>query len=297
MENQSPFFISVVVVNFNSLALLRRCLSPLVAQTYSHFEIVLVDNGSSDSSCEFVAQHFRSVRIVKSESNAGFAAGNNLGIRAARGDFIATLNTDTEVAPDYLEKLVCPMRDPSVGACAPLMLEMEQREIVDAAGLCIDRFGFAWNVGAGKRASEFAGVREIYGACAGAALYRRIMLEQMGGFDDDFFAFYEDADLAWRAHNVGWKTIFVPAARVYHQHGASFGKMAPQKTYLLARNRWWTTFKNYPLPQLAFYLPIIALLDAAALLQAARRGHLREAWRGRVDAARGSAAMLQKRES
>ena len=292
----SPFFISVVIVNYNGANFLERCLLSLAAQTFRAFEIILVDNASSDDSCAFVEKNFPRIKLIRSETNVGFAAGNNLGIRAARGNLIATLNTDTEVEKDYLEKLCAPIRDEKIGACAPLMLEMERRNVVDAAGIVVDAFGYAWNVGAGQSANEFVGTREIYGACAGAALYRKAMLDEIGLFDDDYFGFYEDADLAWRAHNAGWKTIFVPTARVAHTHGASFGKISPRKTYLLARNRWWTTFKNFPTPQFYFTLPILFLLDAFSLAQAATRGHFREAWRGRVDAWRGLKKMWARRE-
>ena len=301
-----PFFISVVIVNYNGAQFLERCLSSLAAQTYAPYEIILVDNASTDDSRALVEKNFPDVKLVSSETNVGFAAGNNLGLQNARGDLpdvyktrqqlIATLNTDTRVEPDYLAKLCEPMSDARVGACAPLMLEMARPEIVDAAGIRIDRFGFAWNVGAGERAENFGAAYEVYGACAGAALYRRAMLDQVGFFDDAYFGFYEDADLAWRAHNAGWKTIFVPRARVYHVHGASFGKMSPRKTYLLARNRWWTALKNYSLPAFWFFLPLILLLDMVSLGQAARRGHLHDAWRGRVDAWRARNAMWAKRQ-
>lgn len=299
-ENESPFFISVVIVNYNGAQWLERCLSSLLTQTLNTFEIILVDNASTDDSCARVEKNFPQVILVRSKMNVGFAAGNNLGIRAARGNLIATLNTDTRVEPDYLEKLVTPMQDPTIGACAPLMLEMEHPDIIDAAGLRVDAFGFAWNMDAGSPAppeDATLAARPVYGACAGAALYRRAMLNAVGSFDDTYFGFYEDADLAWRAHNAGWKTAFVPAARVYHQHGASFGRIAPRKTYLLARNRWWTMFKNYPMPQFLLALPVIMLLDGASLLQAALRGHFTQAWQGRGDAWRTRKQMWARRPS
>jgi GT2 family glycosyltransferase len=317
-KNGSPFFISVVIVNYNGTQWLEGCLSSLTAQTFKSFEIVLVDNASTDESCALVEKKFPHVSLVRSKMNVGFASGNNIGIRAARGNLIATLNTDTRVEPDYLEKLAAPMQNSNIGACAPLMLEMEHPDTIDAAGLRIDAFGFAWNIDAGQPLS-LRGARRcnhrmrqqqsptnsitradtdqqlVYGACAGAALYRRSMLDAIGMFDDAYFGFYEDADLAWRAHNVGWKTAYVPAARVYHQHGASFGRIAPRKTYLLARNRWWTMFKNYPMPQFALALPIILMLDSLSLLQAALRGHFSQAWQGRRDAWRTRKQMWAKR--
>lgn len=301
MAETSPFFVSVVIVNYNGARFLETCLAPLAAQTYAAYEIVVVDNASTDESCALVAEKFPRVKLICSETNVGFAAGNNLGLAHARGELIATLNTDTRVEPDYLEKLCAPMHVAQnaarVGACAPLMLEMERPQVVDAAGIRVDAFGFAWNLGAGKEANQFATTREVYGACAGAALYRRAMLDEIGFFDDAYFGFYEDADLAWRAHNAGWKTIFVPTARVYHAHGASFGKIAPYKTYLLARNRWWTTFKNFPTPQLYFALPFIFFLDAISLAQAASRGHFSQAWQGRRDAWRERKTMWAKRQA
>jgi GT2 family glycosyltransferase len=102
--------------------------------------------------------------------------------------------------------------------------------------------------------------------------------------------------LAWRARRAGWKTILVPQARVYHAHGSSFGKIAPYKTYLLARNRWWTMFKNYPLPQFALAFPIMLALDTGSLLRAAQRGHFRKAWQGRVDAWKSARIMWSKRQ-
>lgn len=296
MIHPSPFFVSVVIVNYNGAQFLERCLASLAAQTHRAFEIVIVDNASTDDSCALVEKNFPQVKLVQSSTNVGFAAGNNLGIRAARGNLIATLNTDTCVEHDYLEKLCAPMADDRVGTCAPLMLEMEHPDIVDAAGIRVDAFGYAWNIGAGQAARNFAVAGQVYGACAGAALYRRALLDEIGSFDDDYFGFYEDADLAWRAHRAGWQTAFVPDARVYHQHGASFGKISPRKTYLLARNRWWTTLKNFPTPQFYFVLPLLFLLDAGALLQAAARGHLRAAWQGRFDAWRGRKAMWAKRK-
>lgn len=293
----APFFISVVMVNYNGAQFLPQCLYSLAAQTFPQYEIIFVDNASSDDSCAFVEKNFSQVKLIRSETNVGFAAGNVLGLQHARGDGIATLNTDTRVESDYLEKLTAPFADVRVGAAAPLMLEMERPAIVDAAGIRVDRFGFAWNIGAGKPASQFATMGEVYGACAGAALYRRAMLDEIGFFDDAYFGFYEDADLAWRAHRAGWLTMFVPQARVFHMHGASFGKVSPRKTYLLARNRWWTTFKNYPRPQFYFALPVIFLLDAISFIQAARRGHFSQAWRGRMDAWRGRKIMWAKRRA
>jgi GT2 family glycosyltransferase len=296
-ENSSPFFISVIIVNYNGLPYLERLFASLAAQTCPTFEIIFVDNASTDGSAEWVASHYPQTRLIRSARNLGFAAGNNLGIRAAKGELIATLNTDTQVEPDYLEKLSVPMRDTQVGSCAPLMLQFARRERIDAAGIGIDRAGFAWNLEAGKNARVVMGAREIFGACAGAALYRRTMLDASGLFDEEYFAFYEDVDLAWRARRAGWKCVLVPEARVYHAHGGSFRAGSPQKLFLLARNRWWTVLKNYPMPTLLFFLPLMLVADFVALARALVVYHSLAPLRGRVAALVGITRAFDKRRA
>ncbi len=294
-ERDSPFFVSVVVVNYNGRAHLERCLPVLAAQTYRDLEVIVVDNASTDGSAEWVAAHFPRVCLVRAPTNLGFAGGNNLGIRAARGTFIATLNNDTEVEPDYVERFVAPMRDPNVGSCAALMLEFDRRERIDSAGIRIDRAGFAWNRLAGQPAESITRGQEVWGACAGAALYRRAMLDEIGLFDEGYFGFYEDVDLAWRARRAGWKCILVPSARVYHIHGGSFRRGSYYKMYLLARNRWWTILKNYPRPALFWNLPLIIGADILSLLVSLAQNRSPAPLRGRLDALRGMRTALAKR--
>ncbi len=290
-----PILISVVIVNYNGKHHLERCLPSLAAQTCSSFEVIVVDNASSDGSVEWLRAEHPKVRLFCSPKNIGFAAGNNLGIRAARGEWIATLNSDTEAEPDCLEQLVAPGRDPNVGSIAPLMLEFARRDYIDAAGIRIDRAAFAWNRLAGKHADEATEITEVWGACAGAGLYRRSMLDQIGLFDEDYFGFYEDVDLAWRAHRAGWKCVFAPTARVYHVHGGSFGRSSPSKLYLLARNRWWTLLKNYPMPGLVLNLPVILMMDLISLLISTVRNRSLAPLRGRIDALRSIRKAIDKR--
>lgn len=289
--------ISVVLVSYNSARWLAECLDALAAQTYPARELIVVDNASTDDSARLLAQQFPHLRLIVNRVNVGFAAGTNLGIRLAQGAAVATLNPDTRVEPDYLERLAAPLADPRVGASAPLMLSMENPGRVDAAGIRIDPLGFAWNRGAGQAARAFQTPGRVFGACGGAALYRRAMLDEVGLFDEDFFAFYEDADLAWRAHRAGWQTQFVPGARVYHAHGASFGRVSPRKTYLLSRNRWWTVMKNSDPGFFWAFMPARLAADLLALAKAAAQGQFAPAWTGRRDAWAGRAAMLARRQA
>ncbi|MGB8645912.1 MAG: glycosyltransferase family 2 protein [Anaerolineae bacterium] len=290
-----PLLISVIIVNYNGRHYLERCLPCLAAQTFPAYEVIVVDNASADGSVEWMAAQHPEVRVIPSATNLGFAEGNNLGIRAARGTWIAPLNNDTEIEPDYLERLADPMHDPTVGMVATLMLEFNRRDVIDSAGIRIDRAGFAWNRLAGERASQVTARQEVWGPCAGAALYRRAMLDQVGLFDGDYFGFYEDVDLAWRARRAGWRCLLVPEARVYHVHGGSFHHGSPQKLYLLARNRWWTVVKDYPMPGLLFNLPLILFLDLAALVRSLIKHRSLAPLRGRLAALRTLRSALAKR--
>ncbi len=292
---QSPSFVSVVIVNYNGCRYLERCLGALARQTRPVDEILVVDNASADSSAEWVTAHSPDVRLIMAERNLGFAAGNNLGIRTARGDWVATLNNDTEVEPDYIEKLVGAVEEQGFDMGAPLMLEFERRDRIDAAGIELDWAGFAWNCQKGQPANAAGETREVWGPCAGAALYRRSMLNRIGIFDEDFFAFYEDVDLAWRARRAGYRCLLVPQARVYHVHGGSFRHGSPQKLFLLARNRWWTLFKNYGRAGIAWRWPLLLAVDFLALVRALAMNQTTAPLRGRIAALQGAGRMMKKK--
>ncbi len=263
--------VSVIVLNWNGRRYLDGCLSSLRSQTFPDFEIILVDNGSTDGSVEWVEVHFPQVRIIRNAQNVGFAAGNNQAIRASRTGYIVTLNNDTRVEPDWLASLVAEAeRDPGVGMCASKMLFADRPDIINSTGISLDPVGIAWD----RRGGEADDGREtepvqVFGPCAGAALYRRSMLDQIGLFDEHFFAYLGDVDLAWRARLAGWRCLYVPHARVYHVHSATAVEGSPFKNRLLGRNKVWTIVKNYgPDGRLLAYLPLIVLYDLAAVLYA-----------------------------
>ena len=259
--------VSIVIVNWNGKGFLERCLRSLFGQTYGDFGVVLVDNGSTDGSVPFVREQFPQVHLIVNETNRGFAAANNQAIRATDSEFVVTLNNDTEVAPEWLGELVQAVEaDRKVGACASRMLFAHRPEMINSAGIALDRAGIAWDWRGGeaddREEQEPVGV---FGACAGAALYRRAMLEEIGLFDEDFFMYLEDVDLAWRAQWAGWRALSVPTARVLHYHSGTSGEGSPFKNRLLGRNKVWLIAKNYPWPQLLWYLPLILLYDLGSL--------------------------------
>ena len=260
--------VDVVIVNWNGRKYLAPCLDALAHQTFTDFQVWLVDNGSIDGSVDFLRTHYPDVQLICNPDNKGFAEANNQGIRAGDAKYVATLNNDTIANPDWLEALVRVLDDnPHAGMAASLMLFADRPEMINSAGIAIDRAGIAWDLLGGQPVSACqTQPTPVFGACAGAALYRRVMLDEIGLFDEDFFAYLEDVDLAWRAQWAGWQALFVPQARVLHHHSATGGEGSPFKNRLLGRNKVWLIAKNYPTPQLWLYLPLIAAYDFAAVL-------------------------------
>ncbi|MGH2524060.1 MAG: glycosyltransferase family 2 protein, partial [Anaerolineales bacterium] len=204
-----PPLASVVITNWNGCHFLEKCLGSLAAQTYPAVEIILVDNGSTDGSAAWVGEHFPAVRLIANARNMGFAAANNQGIRVAQGEYVALLNNDTWVEPDWLAELVQAIESgPRVGMVASKMVYADQPQVINSTGVCLDRSGVVWDrqTGLPERVSEREPV-EIFGPCAGAALYRHALFDDVGVFDENFFAYLEDVDLAWRARWRGWRAI------------------------------------------------------------------------------------------
>lgn len=289
--------VSVVIVNWNGERYLESCLRSVLNQSYTNYEVILVDNASTDRSLSLIEREFPGVLIVKNTTNQGFAAGNNSGIRLATGDYVATLNNDTVAEPDWLEQLVKVVEgDPSIGMAASLMLFHHWPEVINSTGISLDKAGIAWDRLGGKTVdhSETLPV-EVFGPCAGAALYKREMLEDVGLFDETFFMYLEDVDLAWRARLRGWRCLYVPTAQVYHVHSGTSVEGSTFKNHLLARNKVWTTIKNYPTPELYLYLPAILLYDLITVPYAVlTRGNVATLM-GRLEGLRTMGTALRKR--
>lgn len=281
--------ISVVIVNWNGLEWLKYSLPALVKQSYWPYEIIVVDNGSRDGSLAWLQESWPKVQLLSLPTNEGFSAANNRGMARAKGEWIATLNNDTIVHGRWLENLVRDAEEQSseVGMLASLIVYWDKPEIVDAAGFYVDRAGFAWNRGHGLPAEQFSQPCEVFGAPASAAFYRREMLEQVGGFDESYFAYYEDVDLAWRARRAGWTCHYCPQARVRHWHSATAKRMLEQKVFLQSRNRIWTIAKNYQRPELVRSLPLILFYDLLSLFYRFNHDRNLASLRGRIAALRG----------
>lgn len=291
-DGRQPPRVSVVVINYNRRDLLEQCLDSLAraaAEVPDEVEFVVVDNGSEDGSAEFVAARYPRARLVVLERNEGFAGGMAVALAAARGEWIAVFNNDTTVAPDALRAMLeAGERDPRVGAVAPQMRFADRPRIVNSAGMEMDRLGIAEDrlVGVSIDHPLVGEASEVFGATGGAALYRRTMIDEVGGFDASYFAFFEDADLAWRARARGWRAVYEPRAVVLHHHSATARHGSPRKLYLVGRNRVRTLAKNATTTQLLRSLPGILAYDLAYVTYAALVLRTFAPLKGRVDGLR-----------
>ena len=288
--------ISIIILNWNGCAYLRKCLDSLAAQTFRNFETILVDNGSSDGSTKYVRSTFPWVRLLELPENVGFAEGNNRGLVQAQGAYIVTLNNDTRVDPEFLVELVRVAEDDTrIGMVAARMRNYYHPERIDAAGLKIGSNGLGYNIGIGEIDDGRYDSVSLFGPCGGAALYRREMLDEIDFFDPDFFAYYEDFDLAWRARLAGWKALSAPLALVYHVHSATGVEMSHFKVYHTHRNKWFVIVKNWPAALIWRNFASILCSDLAALFLAVLRGRGLAAVQARLNVFRGLSRLLIKR--
>jgi hypothetical protein len=298
-KNADPQFplVSVIIVNYNGRAYLDACISSILSQTYPKIEIIFVDNGSSDNSTDYIKDKYPSVVIIACSENYGFAKGNNIGIEAAKGDLVATLNNDTKVTSRWVEELVQSISlDEKIGMCASKMLFMKEPEIINSTGICISRSGACWDRGMSEQdKGQYDSCTDVFGPCAGAAIYRKTMLEDIGLFDEDFCAYMEDADLAFRGRLAGWKCLYVPNAVVYHFHGGTAGYVSDYTIYHGDRNLIWNTFKNFPTQFLITSLPWIICRNLAVVPYYILKGHGSAILRSKIDAIKGMKKVLSKR--
>ena len=284
--------ISTIIVNHERRDLLRMCLASLqkaLAQIDEETELIVVDNGSTDGSVELVRETFPNVVVVELPRNEGFAGGVARGVAVAGGEWIAVFNNDTTVEPDAVAIMLDAARaDGSVGAVAAQMRFADRRDVLNSAGLELDRLGIAADrlVGSQVREHPEGEPYEVFGATGGAALFRSDMLDDVGGFDETFFAFFEDVDLAWRARAHGWRALYTPRAVVYHHHSATARHGSPAKLFLVGRNRVRTLAKNATASMLLRSAPRIILYDVGYVIFATLTARSLAPLQGRLRGAR-----------
>ena len=261
-----------MIVTWNRKELLRACLESLGRQTGIQFETIVVDNGSRDGSAEMAEKEF-GARVIRNQENRGFCAANNQGIAAAQGEFVALLNNDAEVEAGWLAGLHrAATRAADVGMAASKVLVWEEPRRIDKVGHLIYPDGQNRGRGSGAMdTGQFDREEEVLWPDGCAALYRKQMLDQIGGFDEDFFAYGDDAELGLRARIAGWKCIYTPDAVVRHHRGSTLGKDSGWRLQLIERNRILLALKLFPW-SLLLLNPFYFALRAVAGYGAARSG-------------------------
>ncbi len=290
--------VSVVIVSWNGRPHLTRCLTAVAAQTGVEAETILVDNGSTDGTADFVRASYPAVRLVRLERNAGFTGGNNAGVREARGRYVALLNNDTEVAPDWLHRLLAGLDEPAgVALVTSRVVYMDRPDVVDSAGDGLTRAGGAFKHGHGQPVSTVVESREVFGVCGAACLMPTALFRELGGFDDAFFASHEDVDLSYRARLLGYRCRYAADAVVLHQGSATLGRMSAFAVRHGQRNLEWMYLKNTPAPLLWRTLPAHVLYNLAAAAHFARTGRLGAFLRGKLAACAGLPRVWRQRRA
>ena len=291
--------VAVIVVNYNAGPYLARCLEALSRQTAGPTHVVIVDNASTDGSTDRVDARRLHVTLVRAGRNVGFAAANNLGLKhVGHARWVALLNPDAFPHPDWLARLrAAAQAHPEYSFFASRMRLAEAPALLDGTGDVYHVSGAAWRrdhrlpVTHGPATCD-----EVFGACAAAALYSRAALEEVGGFDESYFCYQEDVDLAFRLRLRGHRCLYVPDAVVDHVGSGTAGVRSDFTTYHGHRNLVWTYAKNMPAPLWALFLPLHLLLNVAEIGICAARGQLGVVLRAKRDAVRGLPAALRKRQ-
>jgi GT2 family glycosyltransferase len=262
--------VSVVIPTWNALRYLPACLAALRAQLGADDEIILVDNGSRDHAAAWARLHAPDVRLLELPTNRGFAGGTNAGLRAARNGLLLLCNDDALVEPGCIDALWSALNTgPDVGIAAGVLTFSRHPHIVASAGIAMQRDGIARDLWLARPVAALpAAPCEIFGASGGLALLQRKMLDDSGLFEECFFSYLEDADLAWRARLRGWRCMLAPAAHARHVISASGSHL---KQRLLARNRLRVILRCLPAPLLLECLPLIVRYDSLALAYALLR--------------------------
>jgi GT2 family glycosyltransferase len=291
-----PPDVSVVIVTWNGRHHLDACLASVEAQRGVATEAILVDNASTDGTSDYVRARFPWVRLVRLAENRGFAGGNNAGVREAAGRFVAFLNNDTSADPGWLGALLSGVDEPDGFALvASRIVYMHDPNIIDSAGDGVLRWGGAFKRHHGEPASVAAATQEVFGVCGAACMMPKAVFDEIGGFDEDFFASHEDVDLSYRARLRGYRCRYVADALVRHVGSATLGMVSPFSVFHGQRNLEWMYVKNTPGTLLLKTLPGHVVYDVAAGVHFARIGMLGPYLRAKAAAIAGLPRMLRKR--
>lgn len=265
--------VTIVIPNYNGKQLLENCIETLKNQTFRDFEVLVVDNGSTDGSKEVNADGL-ALRVIALQENTGFCGAVNVGIRETKTPYVILLNNDTEAEPDFVEALLAGIRGSErIFSAGAMMIDYRDRTRIDNAGDYYTAFGWAVARGKGKPVSAYQKACRVFSCCGGAVIYRTKLLREIGEFDERHFAYLEDVDMGYRARILGYENWYAPGARVYHVGSATTGtRYNEKKVFLAARNSMYLIYKNMPFLQILLNLPLIIFGIFTKLLFFVRKG-------------------------
>jgi GT2 family glycosyltransferase len=277
--------VSAIIVNLNARQMVLRCLesvSVALAGVQDECEIIVVDNHSTDGAPDAIRAAHPRVRLIALPDNRGFAGAANAGAGLAAGDWLLMLNNDTTIAPDAIVKLLAEADSPRIGGLGS-QVRFAANGRINSAGFGVDRLGVAFERHVGKEPDRGdAAPTLVFGVSGGAALLRRTMFQQLGGFDERFFVYLEDVDLAWRARMRGWEFVSVPSSIVHHRHSATSGHGSGFKHFHVGRNRIRLLAKNMPTAELIRHGPVILAYELGYCAYTIVTDHTLMALRGRA---------------
>lgn len=277
---------------------MQDALDSLRVQSFKDFEVILLDNASTDGSLDALeTDDLPAFSLIAESENHGYAAGNNIAVRKARGDWLAFLNPDAAAAPDWLETIVdAQARHPGVKAFASAQYDMADPSILDGAGDAYLIWGIPWRGGFGCPATDLPGEGECFSPCGAGAFVERAVFNAHGGFDERFFCFCEDVDLGFRLRRAGERCVFLPSAAIRHVGGGVSGRVSEFAVFHGARNRIWTYVKNMPLSLLIVTLPGHVAISVYILIRGLMTGRAGPTFRGMMAGLAGLPRILGSRD-
>ena len=290
--------VSLIIVTWNSENHLPHCLDSLQKQSYKNFEIIIIDNGSSDNGITGIKERYPDldIQVKKLDKNMGFAVANNIGARIARGKWLALLNADAFPETDWLEKLLEAAEIYPNGFFGSRQIQANAPNILDGEGDIYHISGLAWRKNYGYPVQKKHEIEMIFSPCAAAALYPRLDFLDIGGFDEDYFSYHEDVDLGFRLRLRGLSAYYVPQATVYHVGSASTGKLSDFSVYYGHRNLVWTYFKNMPSIIFWLFFPLHIFINLYFLGSFSLKGRDKVIWLAKRDAVKDLRKLWRKRK-
>ncbi len=251
--------VSVICVNWNGEAFIRRTIDSVLSQTYKPVEVIVVDNNSGDNSARLISEHYPQARLILKKENLGWGGGLNEGLKVCEGEYVVTLNNDLWMDARCVEEMVAAVnRDSRYGACASKVCLGGDGNLIDVAGVGIFADGMSYARGRLKPREMFDKEEEVFCASGCCSLIRKEVFDDVGLFDAAFFMYAEDTEIGWRHQKAGWRCIYAPRAVAFHAHSASAKDYSPMKAFYVERNRIWIALRHYPLGMLFLSVPWFA---------------------------------------